>query len=492
MPDNNSQASSSPRKKSSFPNWLKLSLIAISMTTVVLMVSIILLIKTEEREAIVAHISDATSYNVGGAVKQYAPSLNALSSESFFYETYSNELKSSQGYTLTPALTEQYVENTHLSSTRGNVVITLDQRKRGLRYEPTYLTSFSAQYVLKNTLETEAAVEFEFPFPVDVLNKEINNAMLLVDGVEQEKAVKKIEEIKKEAEPFSDANLYDYDGYYNDYLHYPYQTMTAKTGLFWEGTIPAQGERLIEVRYNTVGLGSFSYIGMENPEGSQDLSFAVKVIGSRKYDNLGSLTIDEKEYIEEGEKTGVILKWDKPNLFSVPYIEVSVAPRVDPSVHLSEIYTIMVPLYLAFAGAVILMISLLKKEFGGVDMMIMAVLFTVFFPLLHYLVSFNIDPSADVLSSYVGVVNFSMPLYGAFAIALGVIGFLMLYLFGRVSGWSFAFGVGLPLIIVFMAFFPLAMTLPEYKYLLALIGIVAILAVVVQMRVSKKIVRVTG
>jgi hypothetical protein len=65
----------------------------------------------------------------------------------------------------------------------------------------------------------------------------------------------------------------------------------------------------------------------------------------------------------------------------------------------------------------------------------------------------------------------------------------MIYLLSKVSGSKFAFGVGLPLVFVTLAFFPLAMTLPEYKYLLVLFGVVAILALVVQMRVSRKLTR---
>ncbi len=485
--ENSSQPSANKpvsRKAFSIPHWIKLAVIALAMVLPVFVVSMILLVKTQERQQLIYDMSLKTEYNLGGAVKQMAPSLNAISSESDFYDRYNEEVESEYGYSLSPSVLADYVENTNLISTKGSVIIRIDQVKRGLRYEPAYSTAFVATYVLKNTLDTEAAVEFEFPFPADMLNKEINNALLLVDGVEQEKSVKVIESVTQEQIVPSTDPSYDYNW---SVPYYPENT--AKSGLFWEGTIPAQGQREIEVRYNTVGLGNFSYAGMENPEGSQDLSFSVKIIGSRKYDNLGSLTIDSREYIQEGEQTGVILNWTKPDLFSAPHIEVSVAPRVNPSEHLSEIYVIMVPLYFAFASAVILMVSLLKKQFGGVDMVLLASLFTIFFPLLHYLVSFNIDPSADVLANYEGVVNFSMPLYGAFAIALGVIGSLMVYLLGRVSGWSFSLGVGLPLIIVFMAFFPLAMTLPEYKYLLALIGVVAILGVVVQMRATRKIVR---
>jgi hypothetical protein len=473
-------------KKNWFPRWLKLSLIAGLMTIVVAGVSLVLFIKTEERNLLDDDLISVTSSNVGGAVRQESPSLNALDSDSMLFKSFSMELQDEEGYELTTEIAEDYVENTNLVSTTGDVVINLELKKRGLRYDPTYTTKFSAVYVLENTSDEEVAVEFEFPFPENLRDKEINNAVLLVDGVEQEKPVRQ-EEVESGVAVLYDYEEQDYYDYYDPYYYdEPPEETTVKTGMYWEGTIDAEGDREIEVRYNTVGLGEFSYVGLENPEGAQDFVFEVKVLGSRKYDNTGSLTIDEKEYITENGENGVILTWNKQDLFSNPNIEISVAPRVNPSRHLSEIYSIMIPLYIGFAAAVILMVSLLKKEFGGVDMMLTALLFAIYFPFLHYLVSFNIDPSADVLFNYSGVVDFSMPLYLAFAIALGIVGGLMLYLFARVSGSKFAFGIGLPLILVFMGFFPLAMTLPEYKYLLVLFGVVALLAIVVQMRVSRK------
>ncbi len=473
-----------PKKKSGFPRWLKLSLVAFFMLFVVAGLSLILYAVAYERSLLDDDLTYSTSYNVGGAVKQWEPTLSPIQSDGVLFNALSMELEEEEGMELTVVKTEEYVENTNLVSTTGNVVINLDMKKRGLRYDPTYTTDFEAVYILENTSEEEVAVQFEFPFPENILDKEINNAVLLVDGVEQEKPVRQ-EEVEEEC-------VYDYDDYY--YYDDPYykctEETTTKTGLYWEGTIDAEGEKEIEVQYKTVGLGEFSYVGLENPEGAQDVSFTVKILGSRKYDNTGSLTIDEKEYITELGENGVILTWDKPSLFSNPDIVVSVGTQANPSRHLAEIYKIMIPLYIGFAIAVILMVTLLRKEFGGVDMALLALLFAVYFPFLHYLVSFNIDPSADVLINYSGVVDFAMPLYAAFAIALGIVGGLMLYLFARVSGSKFAFGVGLPLILVFLGFFPLAMTLPEYKCLLTLFGVVALLAIVVQLRVSRKMTRV--
>lgn len=481
------------RTRRGVPVWLKLSLVAAVMIIPVMMMSLVLEYQTSKRVSINESIYGDTSYNVGGIMRQSAPLLNPLGSDNALFDALRVQYEEDYGSELTEDVAESYVRNTHLVSTDGTVTLTLDLKKRGLTFIPTYTTDFSAVYLLKNTSEESVAVEFEFPFPGNIREKEITGAKLLVDGVEQENAAR--------TETVTESNYPGYDyGLYKYRDEYPYyeesvplvtdESESTKTGLYWEGTIDAEETKEIEVRYHTVGLGQFSYEGLENPQGSQDFSFDVIVLGTRKYDNNGILTIDTKEYITQDGINGIVLSWDKPDLFSTPLIDISVAPRVDASEHLYEIYRIMVPLYLAFSFSVIFLVTIMKKEFGGVDMMILAVLFTVFFPFLHYLVSFNVDPSADVLAGYSGVVEFSMPLYGAFAVAFGVVGGMITYLFARVSGIRFALGIILPLIVVYLAFFPLAMTLPEYKYLLALVGVIAILGVFVQLRVGRRITRV--
>lgn len=459
------------KKKRIIPQWVKLSIVAGVMTVVVLVVSIVLMVMAWERDELDDTLSDQTSYNVGGIVEQSAPSLKAIDSDSSYYE-YEVER---YGPTIAETNIEEYAENTNLVSTKGDVTITVDSKKRGLRYEPTFKTEFSAVYVLENELEKEALIEFEFPFPENVRNKEINNANLLVDGVEQSDAVKREEN-----------GGYEYDTFYDEGYYYEDDDVSYKSGLYWDGKVPAGGQVEIEVKYNTVGLSRFSYEGIENPEGSQDFEFDMTLVGSRKYNNEGSLSIDSKDYVTEDGKSGMVLHWKKPDLFSKPEIQVSVATRVNPSKHLGAIYKIMTPLYIAFAGGLIVMLTLRKKKFGNVDMILVSVLFIVFFPFLHYLVSFNIDPSADILAGVGREIEFTMPLYGAFAIAYAVISGLIVYLVGRMTSARFTLAVTLPLTIVFMAFFPLAMTVPEYKGLLALIGTVSLLAVLVQMRVKVK------
>ncbi len=454
-------------KKLVLPYWLKMTFVAMVMTGFALVVSVIMQVTVDSRMDIEVQMDEVTSYNYGGEFIQQAPTLNAIQKDS----SLSSEIfKSYDSLTESEFITiaNSYIENTNLVSTDASVLVNVDLQKRGLRYEPTFNTEFSAKYILANSTDKETFVEFEFPFPNNVLNKEINNAKLIVDGEIVEKPVKKVPVV------------------YNVYDPYNYEPeQTSKTGLYWEGKIPADSEVVVEVFYKTVGLSRITYQGIENPDDAQDFNFEIKILGSRKYDNEGGLSIDDREYVTEDGKNGIILKWDKEELFSTPEVQVSIATLTNPSRHLNEMYKIMVPLYIFFAGALIIMSILLKKEFGVVDMIIMSTLFIVFFPFLHYLVSFNIDPSADILSNVGTEINFSMPLYGAFAISFVLIGGLMLRLMSKMTNFKFSFGIILPILLMSMGFFPLSMTLPEYKYLLVLLGIVFVLAIAIQIRIKK-------
>lgn len=460
------QTQSKP-KRLALPYWLKMTLVAGVMTGFALVVSIIMQVTVNQRSEIEYQLDESTSYNYGGEFIQEAPTLNAIQRDS------SLSSKIIEGYDSISdvdflMLANTYVENTNLVSTNGSVVVDVDLQKRGLRYEPTFQTEFNAEYILANPTDEETFIEFEFPFPTNVLNKEINNASLIVDGKVIEKPVKKVPVLYNTLDPYGmEPEQY------------------SKTSLYWEGEIPANSEVIVEVSYKTVGLSRITYQGIENPDDAQDFNFEVKVLGSRKYDNEGSLSIDEREYITEDGKNGIILRWDKEALFSTPEVQVSIATLTNPSRHLNEMYKIMTPLYIFFAGALVIMSILLKKEFSVVDMIIMSVLFIVFFPFLHYLVSFNIDPSADILANVGTEIEFSMPLYGAFAISFALIGGLMIYLMNKVTSTKFSFGIILPLLVMSMGFFPLAMTLPEYKYLLVLLGIVFVMGIAIQIRIRR-------
>ena len=453
-----------PKSKTPNPNTARITkmlLIGIIMTGVVLLIQFVFLIISSERQDLDFEATEITSMNYGGIVEQSAPRLNALGTDSDYYDYYN----------LTPSKADEAVQNANLKSTEADVTIIADFNKRALRYEPTFRTNFSSIYKLVNNSNEEAILQFEFPFPSNVENKEISNARLFVDNVEIDNPVRRAAE--------------NIQVLVSDY----YEETQSKSGLYWEGKVDPNSEKSIKVTYDTVGLSRFSYIGLENSAGSQNFLMRMKIIGSRDYDNEGVLSIDEKNYITEDGKNGIELVWNKPNLFSKPEVQVVVASKVNPAQLLSNIYWLMTPLYIIFIGIIGGIAIIKKKNFGGVDLLIISLLFIVFFPFLHYLASFTIDPSVEIFSSVSKALDFSMPLYGAFIITLLVIGSLIIYHLARVSGVKFAFGIGLPSIVLFLGFFPLAVTIPEYKGLLVLIGIIVILALIVQARSMKSLTR---
>src|SRR5690606_37137206 len=135
----------------------------------------------------------------------------------------------------------------------------------------------------------------------------------------------------------------------------------------------------------------------------------------------------------------VELVWNKPDLYSRPVVQVSVGDKLNPSTQVSRVYMTTAPVYFIF----IIIILYLAYRFGKnrltiFDMLLLTILFTVYFPLVHYLSSFTIDPTIEIFSNLKNVPTFSMSLYVAFGLPVIVIGGLMYYLLGRVSGFRFS------------------------------------------------------
>ncbi|MCA9382877.1 hypothetical protein KC909_00790 [Candidatus Dojkabacteria bacterium] len=390
--------------------------------------------------------------NIYTPLEQSAPTLNALAEDSDFLFGRDIQIES---YTL-----QKYVENTYLKATSGNVVINADFVKKGLVYQPSYETQFYATYTLVNTLDEPSIISFDFPFPVNTASSEISNAKLIVDGVEVENAKANIS--------------YYQEDYYGDYYY------EQTDGLRWEGEVPANSEVLVEVSYDTVGLSLFRYEGIENTQGSQDFNFTVTINGTRAYDVNQGLSVDNREF---GDKS-VTLTWEKPDLYSRPLIDVEVGDKLNPSTQVSRVYLTMMPIYVIF----MLIMHYLTKKFGkGVqifDLFLISVLFVIYFPLVHYLSSFTVDPTIDVFAGLSSVATFSMPLYGAFFVSWALIGGLMYYFLGRTAGFKFATKFGIPTFVLFIGFFPLVVTVPEYSMLLVLIGFTAFTAIIIQLRVK--------
>ncbi|KXK08088.1 hypothetical protein H3C67_04000 [Candidatus Dojkabacteria bacterium] len=387
-----------------------------------------------------------------------------------FYDNYMNigEVYNGPLTQQAPALEKTYLitqgEERKLStdnvvrivSTDAEVKIVADFVKVGLSYQPTYKTTFLADYVVMNTSDRKVETTFSFPLPVNPSADEVSNVILLVDGVDY--PIKKSETI--------DA----YYGYVNNKIE-------------WKGEMDAGTEREIRISYNTVGLSMFEYSGWMDSVDAQDFALEVTIEGTRSYNVNYGLSVDEREFSDNGVK----LTWDKEKLFSAPVVSVNVGGKMDPAAQVSRVYLTMTPIYVVFIAALLFLANKAKKAMSYVDMSIYTVLFVVFFPLIHYLSSFTLDPTIDFFVPLSSGVEFSMPLYGAFLIALLLIGGMMMYLSARTMGAKYSLRSLLPLILLFLGFFPVAVTVPEYSMLMVLFGVVAFLAIVVQMRVKGEV-----
>ncbi len=381
---------------------------------------------------------------IGGVTKEYQDLNSPVPSSLMQLYEYSN-----QDEVMYKKIAQKYSDNTHLIATVGRVKMQADFVKKGLSYQPSFKTQFITQYTLENKLNEPSAINFAFPFPQNTEYAEISNAVLKVDG-------KNI--------PNSKAKVWAQGSQVN--------------GLKWDGEIPANGQIVVEVSYDTVGLDRFLYQGFENSTGAQDFNFEVLIEGTRSYDVLSGLSVDQREF---GSKS-VKLVWNKPSLYTNPSLEVAIGQKLNPSTQVARVYQTLSPLYFIFMIIVLFLSTKLSKRFEVIDIILNSILFVVYFPLLHYLSSFTIDPTMELFASLPNVGYFSMPLYAAFAIAWILIGSIMYYLQGKTAGFGFSTQYILPLLILFLGFFPLVITIPEYALLLVLIGVVGFMGVVVQIR----------
>ncbi len=448
------QTQPKPVKKSVDSLVIQYIFFTIIFTIIIGVFSLIMSAIAQERNEIAYRNYSGTAELYGGPLAQSAPSLGMLDTQSSLY--VENDLSY--------ATAKRYVENTSLQSTDADVTITADFVKKGLVYQPTFKTSFKANYLLKNELNEESLIKFQFPFPGNISSQEISNATLLVNGEEVTNAKTQIT-INPTKSP------YDYN-YYNN---------TQYDGLSWEGKIPAGEDVNVEVRYETVGVSSFNYEGIENPKGSQDFKFKVTINGTRSYDVNDGLAVSDREFGDGA----VSLFWDKPDLYSKPKVSITVGDKLNPSAQVSRVYLTMAPVYFVF---IIITLYLAyrfgKRKLSLFDMLLVTILFTLYFPFVHYLSSFTIDPTIELFSNFSKVPNFSMPLYLAFLIAVVVIGGLMYYLLGRIAGFKFSSKFVIPEMILALGFFPLVVTIPEYSMLLVIVGVIALMAIIIQTRVK--------
>ncbi len=382
-----------------------------------------------------------------GPLKQSSPILKEIDASDSFYINNS----------LTPDIIRKSLDNTFLKATDAKVVLTTDYVKKGLVYQPSYKTAFAGKFILENSSDVESFVKFEFPLPSNYGIGEISNAKLIVDG-------KEITDAKSTS---SATNSYTY-------------IEEVTNVLLWTGKVEPKKEFTVEVSYDTVGLSYFQYDGIENSKRSQDFKFDLTINGTRAYNVVNGLSVSERVF---GDNS-VQLLWDKENLYSKPAINVSIGDKLNPSEQVSRVYFVMTPVYFVFMSILCYLAYKFSKRFTIFDIGLISVLFTVFFPLMHYISGFTIDPTMEVFASVANVGFYSMPLYLAFLIAWIIVGALMYYLIGKLTDFKFANKIGIPMLILFLGFFPLVVTIPEYSVLLMLVGVVALIAIAIQTRIK--------
>ena len=403
---------------------------------------------------------DNTVSVFNGPLNQSAPSLNQISSDSQLYK----ENK------FTPDMWNKFVENTFLTKTDAQVTIEVTWVKKGLTYQPSYKTQFYAKYNLENTLDTPSIVKFEFPFPDNINNGEISNAKLTVNGVE-------IKDAKNVVNPtYPPIYSPQTDPLPNTY----YNGLVSTNGLKWEGSLPKKSNNVIEVQYDTVGMSYFNYEGIDNPKKSQDINFTMLIKGTRSYNISSGLSVDKKEFGDNFVK----LSWNKTDLYSKPQISVNIGEKLNPSEQVARVYFTVVPIYMVMMSIIVFLAYKFAKPLAVFDVVFISILFGLFFPLFHYLSSFTIDPTMEIFAGMANVTDFSMSLYMAFAVAFVAIAGLIYYLIGRITNFKFSTKFIIPCLVLFIGFFPLVVTIPEYSILLVLIGVIALSVIVIQTRIS--------
>jgi hypothetical protein len=417
------------------------------LTGVVFVFSIFMIALASSRNSVSTDNYEATTSIYSGELRQSSPKLEMAPVDSQLNMQDNRRVYSSEELV-------RLVNNTKIVSTNAKVFIQADFVKKGLEYQPSFNTSFEADYELKNESEEESLLVFQFPFPYQLSRGEVSDVVLKVDGQEQENTKSKI----------------------------TYGNRSTQDGLHWEGKIPGGESRQISVAYRTVGLSQFNYEGLENETSAQDFNMNLTIEGTRSYDVRSGLTVTERQF---GDNS-VTLVWEKPNLFATPNVDVTVGDKTAPSNKVSRVYVAMIFIFVAFISILIWFGFKSNKLLKIRDLITISFLFLIYFPLLHYLTSFTIDPTMEVYAGLSDVGNFSMPLYGAFAISLTLIGGLMFYLHSRIYGLGFSLRSALPTILIMLGFFPLVITIPEYSILLVLLGIIILVFIWIQTRVKER------
>ncbi len=358
--------------------------------------------------------------NWGTDISQQSPTLNSYQARRIISDNDDDNLPAE-----TKRPSEVRISNVRTLSSKIDGELNMDYRRKGLTYFPTFISHITATYQLKN--ENEEPVETEFIFPLPTEESLVWNAKINVSGKED-------------------------------------NTQVNSQGLKWKGDIGPQEEKTVTIKYSARGLDRFSY-ALNKTNGPQDLVMNLTINGADQIDfPQGALSLSN--IIERDE--GWDLTWEFDQVLSSPSITVKMFAKKNISEQIARLFWFVPVLLTGYLLSIKGLSNLRNQKLKPFDYILLAALYTVFYPFLAYLVSvFN-----------------QLTVFTGLGISLALITPIILYFQQHLFDLKFILTKGLLLQVFFGGLFPIALLIPELTGFMAIAGLIVMLAVVVQLRVN--------
>jgi inner membrane protein involved in colicin E2 resistance len=231
-----------------------------------------------------------------------------------------------------------------LDSSRVDVAMSLDQRRKGLLWYNTYAVAFAARYTVRNPDDAERTTDVHLAFP--------------------------------SAEALYDSFQFRVNGAESDAVSDFAKGMTVRTRL------PPHGEATIEVAYKSRGLGDWTYsFGAAGVSQVRDFALAMKTDFRAIDFPVGTLSPTAKT--EDGK--GYRLAWEFESLVTGQKIGMAPPNRLNPGPLAARI-TFFAPVSLLFFVTVMVILSVLRgRSLHPMNYFFLAAAFFAFHLLLAYL-----------------------------------------------------------------------------------------------------------
>jgi hypothetical protein len=264
------------------------------------------------------------------------------------------------------------VDSVPIDSSRVNVALALDHRRKGLLWYATYGVDFHAKYRYRNPddVERKTLVRFRFPASEAIYD----GFTLRVNGVEAPRVT------------------------------------DLSEGLIMPVTLPAHGDAHIEVAYRSRGLGDWTYAFVESGVAQvKDLDLDLTTDFAKIDFPAGTLSPSAKT----AQGNGWLLRWRFDSLAGGQRIGITAPNRLNPGPLASRI-TFFAPVSLLFFFTVMVILGIMRgRSLHPMNYFFLAAAFFAFHLLLAYLVdhldihaAFLIAAAASLLlvTSYLRVV----------------------------------------------------------------------------------------